>query len=281
MNRRENLRITTGALSGLMIRPLVEMATAGNPISPGQAVVRQPLIDLQFGDHRGLAQWWLPETLLLGNTDENLRTQVPAKWEEVDDQWRYSHIVARGQLSVSVTVERINLGWVAALTVGNQTDKTWSEVVCPVCLLLHASGTFQDPTWKRTFYRSEDEFLAYQNRETIGGQDIYRMSLVDGQQHLERSERHRNKWGFTTDRSDDGIIAVVSQDRSTVLTTTWKPTHHLQANRKRTYSCIHANPYFGQVAPGESRTRHGCVLLVAGSLEKAWGETNRLMKDYP
>ena len=281
MNRRKHLKAMAGTLSGLSLWPHVQKAVASKPISPGQAVVRQPLIDLQFGDHRGLAQWWLPELLLLGNTDVRLRTQVPAKWKKADDLWRYNHIIADGQLSVSVTVERINLGWVAALTIENRTHKTWSEVVCPVCLLLHASGAFQDPTWKRTYYRSDDKFLSYHNRDTEGGQDTYRMSLVAGRHHLKRSKRHRNKWGFTTELSDDGIIAVVAPDRTTVLTTTWKPTHHLQANRERTYSCIHANPYFGHLAPGESLTRHGCVLLVAGSLEEAWIETSSVMREYP
>ena len=43
-----------------------------------------------------------------------------------------------------------------------------------------------------------------------------------------------------------GIIGVVALDRSTVLTTSWEPTQHLQANQRCTFSCIHANPYKSQ-----------------------------------
>jgi hypothetical protein len=111
-------------------------------------------------------------------------------------------------------------------------------------------------------------------------QHLFRMSLVQRQAILVRSDDHREKWGFTKQLSEDGIIAVASQDGSTVLSTTWIPTHHLQANRRRTYSCIHANPYFGRVGPGESQTCRGYVLLSEGNLEHAWSETNRVAMEY-
>ena len=112
--------------------------------------------------------------------------------------------------------------------------------------------------------------------ETDGGRPIYRMSLVKGQEQIERTERHQKKWGFTKRPSDEGIIGVISDDQSTVLTTTWNPTHHLQANQKRTFSCIHANPFFGSLQPGETRTRRGCVLLTPGDLSQAWDATKKV-----
>jgi len=246
---------------------------------PGPAVVRQPVIDLQFDDHRGLAQWWLPEILLLGNTDVQISTQGPADWKSEAGNWSYERVTPDGLLSVAVTVEQIELGWMATLTIGNRSNSTWSNVVAPVCLLLHASGKFQDPQWKRTFYRSDGKFLSYDGRETDGGRDLFRMTLVKGQEMLVRSDDHRGKWGFTNSLSDDGIIGVVSQDGSTVLTTTWNPSHHLQANRRRTYSCIHSNPFFGHLAPGESRTCRGYVLLIKGDIGRAWSETNHVVKN--
>ncbi len=280
LNRREQLKLTATVLSGFGIWPQIHAAIAEEPILPGPAVVRQPIIDLQFDDHRGLAQWWLPELLLLGRTDVQVATQGPAQWKSTDGIWSYNRVTPNGQLSVAVAVKRIELGWMATLTIRNQSDTTWSDVVAAVCLLLYGSGEFRDPQWKRTYYRSEGKFLTYAGRETDGGRDLFRMTLVKGQKMLVRTDDHRKKWGFTTQESDDGIIAVVSQNVSTVLTTTWTPTHHLQANRRRTYSCVHANPFFGRVAPGESRTCLGFVLLNKGNLEQAWNETNRTVMDY-
>ncbi|TWU27498.1 hypothetical protein [Bythopirellula polymerisocia] len=279
LNRRDQLKLTASALSVFGLWPEIPIAWSGEPILPGQAVVRQPTIDLQFNDHQGLAQWWLPELLLLGNTDVQVATQGPADWKRVDGEWSYNRVTPDGRLSVKVTVQQIQLGWMATLTICNRSDTTWSNVVAPVCLLLHASGVFQDPQWTRTFYRSNGKFITYAGCETDGGRDLFRMTLVKGQKMLERSDDHREKWGFTKRLSDDGIIAVVSSDGSAVLTTTWNPSHHLQANRRRTYSCIHANPYFGTLAPGESRTSHGYVFLINGDLEHAWSETKRVVRE--
>ncbi|MAV37285.1 MAG: hypothetical protein CMJ59_17720 [Planctomycetaceae bacterium] len=257
-------------------------ALAADPIAPGRARVWQPLIDLHFADDRGLAQWWLPELVLLGNTDVSLRAQGTVRWEQPQPpHWGYQHLNPDGQLTLRVSVRQITNGWLAALTVGNQSRRTWPHVVCPVCLLLRASGSFEDPDWRRTFYRSDGDFLPYHGRATNGGRDIFRMSLVRGQRQIERTERHQKKWGFTKQPSDDGVIGVVSRDRSTVLTTTWKPTHHLQANLKRTFSCVHANPYLGTIEPGEAKTVHGCVLLTAGDLAAAWESTRRVIREQP
>ena len=279
-SRREYLKTLPAMLGGLGYCSMMRTYGAEGIVLPGNTVVRQPVIDLQFDDHSGAAQWWLPELVLLGNTDVRVRTQGPADWKEIaKDHWGYQRKSADGRLKVKVEVERIELGWIATLTLTNLLEEKWSEVVSPICLLLYGSGTFQDPDWKRTYFRSGGKFLPYQGRETDGGKDTYRMTLVRGREHLERSERHRGKWGFTTEMSDDGIIGVMSETRSTVLTTTWQPTHHLQANRKRSYSCIHANVYFGKLAAGETKTRRGCVLLVPGGLEEAWEETKRVLKE--
>ena len=252
---------------------------AAQSIAPGLAHVWGPILDLHFADESGLVQWWLPELVLLGNTDVTINSQGPVPWKQQSrERSSYEHLSPDGRLSLAVSVERIDTGWLASLTVGNQTDDVWSNVVCPVCLLLRASGQFEDPDWKRTYYRSEGEFLTYHGRQTEGGRNIFRMSLVKGQRHIERTERHRQKWGYTTQPSDDGIIGVVSADRSTVLTTNWDPTHHLQANQKRTYSCIHANPYLSRIEPGKSQIVRGCVLLTAGGLDEAWNETKRVME---
>ncbi|QEG33176.1 hypothetical protein [Bythopirellula goksoeyrii] len=279
LNRREQLKLTGLALSCFGQWPRIPAAFSGETILPGQAVVRQPVIDLQFEDHLGLAQWWLPELLLLGHTDVQVATQGPADWKKTDGNWNYDRVTPDGQLSVTVAIERIELGWMATMKLGNRSASSWSNVVAPVCLLLNASGVFQDPQWTGTFYRSDGEFLTYAGRETDGGRDLFQMTLVKGQSMLKRSNDHREKWGFTERLSDDGIMAVVSRDGTTVLTTTWNPSHHLQANRRRTYSCIHANPYFGRLAPGESRTCYGYVLLCNGDLQQAWRATKRIVRE--
>jgi hypothetical protein len=95
---------------------------------------------------------------------------------------------------------------------------------------------------------------------------------------IERTARHAEKWGFTEQDSDDGIFAVSSEDGASVLTTTWQEVHHLQANRKPAFRCIHANPYFDNLEPGASKTVLGCVLITHGGLEEAWAETTGVIQ---
>lgn len=255
-----------------------ETASPPEPIRPGAARVWRPKIDLEFTEPGGIAQWWVPELVLLGNTDVMLSARGPAPWKRDGENWSYEKKTMDGQLYVAVKVERVKLGWRASMTLGNRSAKTWNDVVSPVCLQLRGSPAFADADWTRTYYRSGGELLTYREAETGGGRNIYRMSLVKDQKQIKRTPRHQRKWGFTKRQSDDGIFAVIDKNRTTVLTTHWQPTHHLQANLKRSFACIHANPFFGRLQPGESRTRHGCVLLVPGSLERAWEATRALMK---
>ena len=180
-----------------------------------------------------------------------------------------------------VEVSPLALGWVATLTVTNRSRKALPDVVGTVCLFLHASHFFVDPEWKRTYYRSGGRFLSYFGRERDGGQPVYQMSLVTGRRQIERTPRHVDKWGFTREPSDDGIIAVVGQDCETTLVTTWEPTHHLQANRKGTFHCVHANALVGTLEAEASRTVRGCVLLVSGDLAEVWKQANAAVNRSP
>lgn len=105
------------------------------------------------------------------------------------------------------------------------------------------------------------------------------MSLVDGRTSLVRTAGHRREWGFTREPSDDGIIGVVSDDGSAVLTTGWDQVHQLQANANPAYRCIHTNTYYGRLEPGQALTRYGCVLITTAGLEEGWSQTQRQIED--
>lgn len=240
----------------------------------GRARIRQPWIDLFLdpGDtcRAGL---WLPELVLLGSSDQRAHAVGTVSWVQDASSWRYDHPNEGQPLSFASAVDPLPSGWLLELTLRNQSEETFSHVVGTVCLQLPASGGFEDPDWTRTHYRSGDEFLTYAGQACGGGEDTYRMSLVKGRDQIERTARHKKKWGFTEQNSDDGIFAVASEDDESVITTTWQTVHHLQANNKPAFRCIHSNPYFGTLEPGVSKTVLGCVLITHGSLEEAWAET--------
>lgn len=247
-------------------------SSPANAVAPGRMNVRAPVLNLEFAEDLGIAQWWLPEIILPGHTDKGPKPPQAVHWQTdpKTSTMGYCQNNEAGDAHVAVEVSQVPLGWLASMTVTNRSQEVWPEVVCASCLLLHASHLFVDPEWKQTYYRTNQQYKTYFGRERDSGEPIYQMSLVQGRRHLVRSERHIKKWGFTVEPSDDGIIAVTNQQRKTTLVTTWDSTHHLQANRKPTFHCIHANPYLGTIDPGASRTVHGCVLLVPGDLDEAW-----------
>ncbi len=256
------------------------LTLAAAPVRRGSTRVWQPIVDLHFADESGLAQWWVPELVLLGNTDVALNARGTVRWQRDGTAWHFDHVNPDGKLRLVTRVSPISRGWMATLTIENRTKQAWNDVVAPVCLLLRSAPGFADADWSRTFFRSKGEFLAYRGRTTSTGKPIYRMSLVKGQRQIERTRRHINKWGFTQRQSDDGIIGVVSRDGQSILTTSWSRVHHLQVNQKATFACIHGNPWLGKIPAGESRTVKGCVLLSGGGLEEAWKNTREVVKSF-
>ena len=253
---------------------------AAEPVGRGSTRVWQPIVDLHFADDSGVAQWWVPELVLLGNTDVTVNARGTVKWQRDGTSWHFDHVNPDGQLRLMTRVSPVSQGWVATMTVENRTKQDWKNVVSPVCLLLRSAPGFADPDWSRTFFRSEGEFLAYRGQKTPKGKPIFRMSLVKGERQIERTPRHINKWGFTPRQSDDGIIGVVSRDGQSILTTSWSRVHHLQANLKATFACIHGNPWLGAIPAGESRSVQGCVVLSDGNLQGAWKNTRRILKSF-
>jgi hypothetical protein len=247
------------------------------PVRRGNSRIWQPIVDLHFEDDSGVAQWWVPELVLLGNTDVSLRAEGAVAWQSQGTSRWFDHVNPDGKIRMATRITPIDTGWVASMTVENRSKTDWSNVVTPVCLLLRAAPGFADSDWSRTVYRSDGKFLRYKGRSTPSGRPVFRMSLVKGRQQIERTPRHVRKWGFTRRNSDDGIIGVVSKDGESVITTSWTQVHHLQANQKATFACVHGNPWLGNIPAGESRTVHGCVVLTAGSPEAAWKNTRAVL----
>ena len=186
MNRRSYLKSTAGVLLGAELASEPNGAAAQNQLAPGDTRVWQPIVNLHFADESGVAQWWVPELVLLGNTDVGYGSFREIHWKRQDKNWMFQYLTPDQKLSLKVSVRRIEEGWLASLTVGNRSDQTWPNVVSPVCLLLRASNTFVDVDWRRTYFRSDGQFLTYHGRQTSNGKPVYQMSLVKGREQIEQ-----------------------------------------------------------------------------------------------
>ena len=233
---------------------------------------RPTIIELLLDEQdRNRAQLWLPEFVMRGETDHNSAAIIsPIQWQNDGGSWRYEHVVEQKQITIAASVEPTDDGFLTSMSVTNHSDQSWQNVVGIVCLLLGTAPDFADPDRTRTWFRAGGKLQSFADSQMVGGQPPFRMSLVRGMKQVDRTERHRNKWGFTRQDCDDGVVAVTSPDGNQVLAMTWQQVHHLQLNACGAYCCIHANPAFGDMAPGEQRTIRGAILLTRESLEAAW-----------
>jgi len=250
-------------------------------MAKSDAMWRQPVLHL-MQDPRSAFALWMPEGfLLLGNTDVHMSVKGAVCWrrEAQDEQpstWRYEHQNADGQMTLCGEVGELRShggmenGWLMSLTVRNESEHAWPAVVAPVCLSLCATAAFDGKNHADVWYRSGGQFKSLAEQHYEGGLPGHCMVLVRGRSHIERTARHRAKWGFALDESDDGIIAATSSDGSQVLTLGWQRVHQLQANACPHLACIHANPFFGDLAPGQAITVRGSVLVSSGGLARAW-----------
>ncbi|MAE66784.1 MAG: hypothetical protein CMJ18_21150 [Phycisphaeraceae bacterium] len=248
---------------------------------PRRAQFRPTIVEMYLDDQfANRASLWLPETVLRGKTDHDTYSpKETIRWRDDGSELSYRAIVDDGQMLIAGHVASIDQGWKLALTIGNHSERRWDNVIGAVCLLLSSAPEFADPTRERTYFRSSSRFCRLSDADVDGGSPPYRMSLVKGARQLERTQRHRDKWGFTREDCDDGIIAVSGKNSGRILTVSWDRVNHLQANAATAFCCIHANPDFGDLRPGDERTCRGVVMLTEGDLGSAWEKTSRAVTD--
>jgi len=103
-------------------------------IRPGGATQRSPSIELHFENDLGMAQWWIPELLMPGHTDIGRRhVGENVAWHN-ESVWWYEHTNASDGLRSRVEIRRVDLGWLAQMTISNLSTEVWRDVVGVVCL---------------------------------------------------------------------------------------------------------------------------------------------------
>ena len=238
--------------------------------------LRQPAIELFLDDAgRNRATYWLPELLLRGHTDDGRLVTFPnVVWRRRGSTWEYSCQDTRGRWALSGRVSQKAWGWTTALSIRNLGNRAWHNVVAATCLSLVGAPDFVDGSRLRTFQRTGG-CLVNLARDIAGVEyGPHLISYCASAQELDRSERHRKKWEIAREPSDDGIIGVASST-GYAMTVTWESVSHLQSNTTGAFRCIHANPAFGSVGPGQSKTVRGLVVVHLGEVSSAWSETLR------
>jgi hypothetical protein len=167
-------------------------------------------------------------------------------------------------------------------TVTNTGSRPWNAgAFALACLVFGDSPQFFDAMLEQTRAHFDGEFLdikTARHRSGITGANIeeFRQSA-----HVLRAEDVG--WRDEPDHSrrdivDCSLIVRSSKDGLHHVAHAWEDAFSVSYNLEdRKLNCIHSNPRFGAVEPGQSRTVHGRVYFVAGTIEALF---ERFLEDF-
>lgn len=252
-------------LSALPAEEIATRAKAGSALSDPKIESRYYALPANdhtfiFLNHGDLPGNWLllrlPEytTSLPG---QGVRTGRNVRWVWENGGWTYTWSASEAEKKKSLLdfTGRIIPGKdrvLYQLTSSNPGAGRWLKPQMRyACMKCTGAPQFQDFEATRTFVRQGDRFITV--LEAAGG------------------ELHVDKTGFSRTGGGAGrLFAKQSADGKWVLGIITDNARGTIGNFGRHTFCMHSNPVWGLLEPGESKTIHGCVYLLRGGLDDLW-----------
>lgn len=151
------------------------------------------------------------------------------------------------------------------VTYKNTGDEPASDGVSLFCLQAGPAREFHDYDGVNTFVWVKDRFVTVS--EIVGG--VFPEHRMAGAKYVaaDPGERQATRKLMAKRSSETGMVLAVAVDRCSGLS----------GNFNIWPSCIHANPEWGVLQPGEEATARGKVYFFRGSLEEL---TERYVRDF-
>jgi len=150
------------------------------------------------------------------------------------------------------------------LTVRNVGTERWErQRMLLFCLQCYRAAGMRDYEALRTFVRKDGQWLTMND-------------VVEGE-----FKSHRMCGVHVTEADGNGyerIAARVTEDGGTVLGIATDIASSLSFNFQDRIACLHSNPHWGLLKPGEERIAKGRIYLLSGTLDDLW---RRYTADFP
>jgi len=197
------------------------------------------------------------EFIYIGHVSKRFPTLFPkeksAPWREIEDGISYEQLLPNG-VSFGGEITRMEKN-VAALKlwIVNGSDHQLNEVMLLTCVYLDGIKEFNEKTNGNKYVHTPDQGW-------IPFPDTEGMKTVE------------NGWsvGWLSDGaqvSDLPVVVVESKTEGHLMAFTWfGDTHSFIGNPN--HPCVHADPVFKNLKPGESQTIHGELIFYEGSLKE-------------
>lgn len=204
-------------------------------------------------------------------------------WEQPSPKWEITENLIRGvterpgivRMEVSV---QFRDGWQIETRVQatNLSARTWKHLLAFTCFAYYAAPAFDDPDLTRTYLPVDGKWttVAELFKRHDPGDGPYTFYPVAGGPRLEDFWLCRRIPQRYPQAVTSGCACVLSSDRKWVAgMTTPRPAFVFNNRRER---CIHADPFMGDVAPGQSAEGTGTILVFPGNLETFIARCERL-----
>lgn len=220
-----------------------------------------PLMDKQIF---GLG---IPETIgsreqmmLVNHSEATIHWTVDQTQGSVSTTWAREGLI-RYELLIIPAEDYVDL----VMTVENQTDSTWHGVFAFNCISPARAPAFRDSSLRRTFLSMNQQATSLAALPRVQGPRPT-ITIYPTQTHAQEMPSFAEAFQATSPIASDGSwVAVVSEPGDAYMATVTADASFLFTNTK--FGCIHAAPFFGNIAPQEERTVESRVYFSKGSLQ--------------
>jgi len=223
------------------------------PGFPGDWPVRPAnFLQLDWQAHtRNFIHIWLPEGVAIPGGDAVfiLREVVDFRFTLPEPELWVVSYEKSGVIALRGECRAITEGVALALAITNLSETAWEETRPGVCVQLAAAPDFADPALERTVSVTDGRLCPMAPPEHVGLTAHYHPSAPP----------------------TENFIAVASRLPGFVIAQWWEgPPISVGGNSHPSIACLHAQPAFGRIAPGETVRREGRLYLMPGTVEEAY-----------
>ncbi|UCG52832.1 MAG: hypothetical protein JSW58_04565 [Candidatus Latescibacterota bacterium] len=168
-------------------------------------------------------------------------------------------------------------------TVTNTGSRHWNAgAFALACLVFGRAPAFHDGTLERTRAHFDGEFLDIKTARHRSGIHVEDLDVFRQSAHVLRAEDigWRDEPAHSRrDTVDCSLIVRSSRYGSFQIAQAWEDAFSVSYNLEDPrLNCIHSNPRFGALEPGQSRIVRGRIYFVTGTIDALFG---RFLKDFP
>jgi len=147
------------------------------------------------------------------------------------------------------------------LAITNCNDKMWKGVMTDICLMNIRAPHFYDAEYTRTYVIVPEGLARVADFMKSPARPVFRRAG-----HIRESlhffSRERSSFWYMTDiELADNLVLTQSVDGEWTVAFGWEDLHMAACNSDTAHGCVHANPYLGDIAPGQANRVRGKIYI--------------------